>query len=232
VYAGHEDACPGAATGFPYSVDALLEAMLPLSTWGLQYVAASAQHGNPFLYSTLWRVLASQDDTTVTFENPGALTGVPAMPQSLDAGEFIEFRVEGSGANPGDFYITADRPVMPAEWLAGETAYVQMVPVEQFLPRYIFITTAYYADKLTFIRPLDSPVTLDGGAPAAAWIPAGGGHEVLWMPIDIDNTPHVVDSMAGELADPVGILISGNGGACSYAYIGGLNQERINLIPE
>ncbi|MEK6606817.1 MAG: IgGFc-binding protein [Myxococcota bacterium] len=227
VYAGHEDACP---VPLPYSGDAMLEAMLPLVAWGKEFVAAAAPHGRPYYYETLWRILASEDDTTVTIENPAGLPGLPPGPVVLDATQILQFLVTGNAANPGEFFISADKPIQPAQALAGETAYVLAVPVEQFLPDYVFLTTLYYYDeRVTLIRPGGISVTVDGFEPAGTWYAAGGGYEVQQVVVATDTT-HFIESLAGLKGDPVGILVSGNGGSCSFAYIGGLSQERINVL--
>lgn len=229
VYSGSEDACP---EGGAFTSDGILEAMLPLVAWGKNFVGAAAPW-TPSLYTTQWRILASEEDTTIEFENPGSLPGVPAAAITLGATEFTQFTVQGNGSNPGEFFISANKPIQPAQVLAGETAMVLSVPVEQFLPKYVFLTTpGYRNEQLTITRMAGAAVTVDGAGPAMPWYPGSAdGWEVSQITMATDAT-HIVEAVTSGKDGGVGITVSGNGGACSFSYIGGLSQERINIIAD
>jgi hypothetical protein len=101
----------------------------------------------------------------------------------------------------------------------------QMVPVEQFLPRYVFVTgTGYTQNYVQVIRVAGGAevevdgITVDG-------YESFGGYEVSdWL---ISEGAH---SAASE--QPFGIVQVGYTGVTSYAYPGGLALGYINPHPE
>lgn len=241
VFAGNEDAPAGGSGPFAFNQDAMYEIMLPVAAWGTGYVAAAAPiypsgcAGSFGISETvfIWRVLASEDDTTVTFDGDASLN----LPESIDlqlAGEFYEFTVTGTAVNRGHFAINSDvdKPISVSEYItAGPTGQVLMVPVEQFLPRYAFATTEWFNDVLTIIRPSGISVLVDGLSPTGLWTAAGADHEVLSMGICTDGVAHTVNGEDGiDEGQQFGVIISGNGGSCTYAYQGGFAVEFINPI--
>lgn len=237
VFSGHEDAWPG---GYSFNRDYLEEQMMPLEAWGKSYVASAAPlclndcaSSDCVFESTTfrWRVLASVDDTLVSFEADGTLLGVPSADVPLDAGEFLEFSVIGGDLNRGHFVIASDEPILVAQYLdGGPTAMALLAPDEQLLPRYGFATTEWFSDVLTITRPTGTAVEVDGAAPGGAWTAASATHEVISMGICADGVSHTVEGTSGTKGETFGIVVSGNGGVCSYAFLGGLSQERINPI--
>lgn len=139
--------------------DHLEEIMLPLEYWGEEYVGAHApQRGNETYY---WRVYAGEDNVTIETNPPQ-----PGFAVTLDKGEFYQFGTKES------FIFTGDGPFLPVQYLAGQNggagtedpSMYQMVPVEQFLPSYAFVTgenyTKHYAQ---IIRPVGgAEVFVDG----------------------------------------------------------------------
>lgn len=92
-------------TGPACCADHLEQQLPPLATWGSTIVATrSTARGQAPDY---WRVIAGEDDTTVTFDPP------VSVPAQLDRGEWIEFN---AGAN---FVVDADGPVMLVQLLAS-----------------------------------------------------------------------------------------------------------------
>lgn len=235
VFSGHEDAAMRSGS---YN-DHLEEQLHPVVAWGKDFVASPTPIypsgscvglGSAAESSFGWRIVASMDETTVEFVEDGTLVGVPASPIVLDDGEWTEFWVTGGSLNRGNFSISADHPIEVMEFIGtGPTEMVLQAPVEQFLPRYAFPTTPYFADVLTIVRPTGTTVLLDGFAPSGTWTPVTDTHEVMSVGICTDDVAHTVAGGAGFEGEAFAIYISGNGGVCTYAYLGGLSQERINL---
>ena len=223
--------------------DHIEEQIFPLTTWGKRYVASRvpvrAQEG---VEAALWRVLASEPNTTVTITTPpGAVLRVPpgtmGPPYVLSEGEYLEFELAGTRTSPGDAIVEADMPILLVQFIegqectdqpdraGGDPAMVQMVPVEQYMDEYIFLTpNTYDMDYLVVTRQEGVEVLLDG-APlmAASFRPAGEGWEV--------GTFMVLDGVHRVSSDsPFGIVVVGYSPYVSYAYVGGMNLEVINPV--
>ena len=182
---------------------------------------------------TLWQILAQQDNTTVTFSENAQITGLPAT-VTLNARQKAEYLVYGTAANPGDFYATADKPILITQFTVGsflgnsnlgDPDMIQAVPVEQYLSRYvILVPTTWVYDTVTLTRVAGQTVTIDGVPVAAGWVAAdNSGYEVTRAAVT--DGVHVVEG-----AQPFGIIIDGYDQYDSYAYPGGLNQQIINPI--
>ncbi|MEZ4450236.1 MAG: IgGFc-binding protein [Nannocystaceae bacterium] len=176
----------------PYELgfcDHLQEQMFPLDFWGKEYVGAhSPARGGEKHY---WRIFAGEDNVTVTAE--------PAQP-----GTPIQLAKRGSYAdlvfdNGVSVIFKSDKPFLPVQYLAGasdgpgfgDPAMYQMVPTEQFLSRYVFVTGVNY--QLNYAQVIhkkgDAPVMVDGvevtgyydigDYEVADWLIEEGGHEAI-----------------------------------------------------
>ncbi|MFT7578467.1 MAG: hypothetical protein ACI9MR_000125 [Myxococcota bacterium] len=106
VFAGHEAALSDQSC----CADHLEQQMFPVATWGTTYVATKAF---PRLNeSDYWRVVASRDNTQVTFSPAVAET------QVLNRGQFFEVK------STADFVVTATQPVMVSQLLASSSEIV------------------------------------------------------------------------------------------------------------
>ncbi|WP_181198267.1 IgGFc-binding protein [Enhygromyxa salina] len=200
--------------------DHIEEQLLPLEYWGMEYVGAHApQRGNESYY---WRVFSGADAVTVTTDPPQAMT--PAL---LDRGEFIEFSTQES------FIITADGPFMPVQYLEGQNggagtgdpASYQMVPTEQFLPRYVFVTgSGYDLNYVQVTRPQGGADVFVDDVLVEGYESVGAYEVSDWA---ISPGAHVADS-----AEPFGVTQVGYTNVTSYAYPGGLRLEQINPNPQ
>ncbi|MDP6944253.1 MAG: IgGFc-binding protein, partial [Myxococcota bacterium] len=107
VFAGHESALSSTAC----CTDHLEQQLYAVNQWGRRYVAAKSMPRDA--EPDYWRVVASEDQTTVTF------TPIIAAPVTLQKGEFYEL------STTMDFVVDADRPVLVTQLLASSGEVVQ-----------------------------------------------------------------------------------------------------------
>ena len=169
--------------------DHLQEQMIPLKYWGKEYVGA---HSPTRLDEKhYWRVYAGDDNVTVTTEP--AQAGTPIVLSKR--GDFAELEVD-TGTS---FIFKSEKPFLPVQYISGaqtgpgfgDPAMYQMVPVEQFLDRYAFVTGVNY--ELNYAQVIhqkgDAPIVIDGievngyydvGAyEVADWLIEEGAHEAI-----------------------------------------------------
>jgi hypothetical protein len=209
--------CVNVPTGVTFC-DHIEEQMLPLDYWGKKYVGAhSPKRGTEKHY---WRVYGGEDGTDVT-TNPAQ----PGTPLMLNKGQWKELVV----ANNTSFIFDGDKPFLPVQYLegqdggagTGDPAMYQMIPVEQFLSRYAFVTgTGYTTHYAQIIRVAGGADVLVDGAVVGNYYQVGG----------FEVSDHVIQQGAhlAESAQPFGILNIGYTGVTSYAYPGGLKLAVIN----
>lgn len=203
-----------------YYCDHLEEQLLPLEYWGQEYVGAHAPTRGDERYH--WRVFSAADGTTITTDPPQPMT-----PITLDRGRWIEFSTQES------FVITADGPIMPVQYLEGQEggagigdpAAYQMVPTEQFLPRYVFVTgVGYDQNYVQVTRPMGAPDVFVDDVLVEGYEQVGEYEVADWM---IEEGSHVAYS-DGDF----GVTQVGYTEVTSYAYPGGLSLKKINPNPE
>ena len=198
--------------------DHIEEQMLPLDYWGKKYVGApSPKRGSEDHH---WRIFAGDDNVTVTTDPVQ-----PGTPFTLNKGEFKDMVVSTGTA----FIFEGDGPFLPVQYLesqnsgagTGDPSMYQMVPVEQFLNRYAFVTgTSYPLHYAQIIRPLGAAdVSIDDVVVDGYY--TVGDFEVA--DVKISEGAHLA---TGD--DPFGIVGLGYSGATSYAYPGGMRLKVIN----
>lgn len=232
--------------------DPMQEMALPLEYWGTTYVGAPApDRGDEEQH---WRVYAGADDVTIT-------TDPEVVPPIVlaERGEWFEFKVPNQTA----FMFESDRAFMPVQYLqsrrysidpageglpepdtdatdVGDPAMYQMVPVEQFLDRYVVATAVgFELNYAQVIRRVGADEVYLNGDPVPFDYQVGD-YEVANYPVDA-GTYEI------ESGDPFGIVQIGYsiGGMknplclssdpmpecfSSYAFIGGIKAEQI-FIP-
>ena len=209
--------CVNVPTGVTFC-DHVEEQMLPLDYWGKKYVGAhSPKRGSEKHY---WRVYGGEDGTVVT-TNPVQ----PGTPINVNKGQWKEIVIP----NNTSFIFESDKPFLPVQYLSGtndgagtgDPAMYQMIPVEQFLDGYAFVTgtgyTQHYAQVIRLKGGAD--VKIDGVVVAGYY--AVGEYEVA--DVKISEGGHFAESDA-----PFGILNIGYTDVTSYAYPGGLKLAVIN----
>jgi hypothetical protein len=200
--------------------DHVEELMIPLEYWGTQYVGAHAPQRGAEDY--WWRVYSGADAVTIDTTPPQ-----PGFPVTLDRGQYHEFSTQQS------FIATADGPFMPVQYLEGQNggagtgdpASFQMVPTEQYLPRYVFVTgTGYTLNYVQITRPLGGAAVYVDGVLVDGYVPVGAFEVSDWP---ITEGAHVAASET-----PFGVVQVGYTDVTSYAYPGGLALGFINPNPE
>ena len=231
VFGGHSCASiPDENTGF---CDHIEEQIFPLETWGTNYVAARtpAREDEPMA----WRILASKENTTVTFDPPVSIGGQIV----LDTGQWAGFEADG------DFVVEADFPVLLAGYMLGRQAandsgvgdpyMVLMVPTEQYRDDYVvLVDDSYSQDYLKLIRTAGQEVTvqcLGGPVPENRWTQVGNSN---FETAAIDVNPGEAQCQTGtnqaSSEEGFGVIVSGQGTNVSYAYPGGLTLDAINPL--
>jgi hypothetical protein len=222
----------------PGTCDHFEEELMPLTAWGMTFANARMYAGTE---SHLWRFLASEDNTNVSFEYDAGVTGLPPSGTSvvMNQGQYADYIVDGPAmvgfapgpGNIGDYYAFADKPIYVVQFSMDEVHMVTSVPVDQWLPQYLFIAPPFFGDNMTVVRYMTSTVTLDGmPIPAGMWSSAGAGYEAYRTALT-DGSHFITGSAVSEFEGPPEIYISGEDSNCGYCYVGGLNVEQINPVP-
>ncbi len=225
VFGGHEEAIIGERDEEDRlcCADHMEQQMFPVDTWRNEVLAVhSPPRGNE---PDIWRIVASQNGTTITTDPPVAgLNGV-----TLNAGQFAEAEALDS------FVVSASAPVMVVQYLVsqqdaritstkGDPAMILAVPTEQYRNEYVVLTPEDYSeDWLTVVRPAGVRVMMDG-APLADTLfqpVAGGTWQVAY--VSVEPGRHSLDTPGEE---GFGVYGFGYSGAVSYGYPGGLDLAR------
>jgi hypothetical protein len=221
-----------------YACDHLEEQLPGMRFWGKEFVASRMPVRSTVgtAEDVLWQVYASEDDTSVEFNASSGVTGLPPSPSQLNQGDVLEFYVGGTTAEPGDFRVTADRPIGLMQYMIGsenpncgsigDPAMVYVSPTEQFLPRYVVLVPGTWInDALIITRHAGAGVDLDGEPlPDDPFVPvANSGYEVARIPVD--DGIHTLSAGGGTT---LGVIVVGWDQWDSYAYAGGMGMGEIN----
>ena len=214
--------CTNVPTGVT-ACDHLFEVAQPLQSWGSSIPAANLPLR---LNGSIYKILASEDNTTVT--RNGAVVG------TIDAGEFIETaQLTGNQLFEGDkpIYVTQYMTGQSAGNSTGDPAMGNMIPSAQYQSSYTFATppgTQFAQNFVTIIADnadIGAGTILLDGAP----VPAGN-----FTPIPGTNLSAAIEPIAGgthstsSLAAPHGITVEGYNSFDSYIYPGGALFQFIN----
>ncbi|PRQ07163.1 IgGFc-binding protein [Enhygromyxa salina] len=235
VFSGHE--CAWIPFG-EVACDHIEEQLSGVRLWGQNFAAGRVPVRWPQAPETsLWQIVASEDDTTVTITAHQDVTGLPMTPAVLDQGEKLEFFAGGTPQHPGDLLIEADKPIAVANYMTGfgnlpsgnlgDPAMVQLAPFEQFLPRYVvLVPDQWINDVLVVTQPIGAEVTVDGvPIPPDQYLEFGGAWEAARYAV-----PDGVHQLEGT--EPFSVVVVGFDGADSYAYLGGSSTGKINPAPQ
>jgi IgGFc binding protein len=175
------------------SPDMAHEQMPPIVTWSETYVAAAltpqASVGCTSFFgnagASIWRVLASTNGTTVSFEGPAAATlnllppnGVAeplSGPLTLDAGG------AASLIGAGSFTVIASSPVLVTQGLDCEASLSLAIAADAgaLIKNLSFALLPNFDQLLAIVRPMGATVDLDDKPlPDSVFQPAGAALEV------------------------------------------------------
>lgn len=217
--------------------DHLEEQVYGLQTWGNTYVASRfpvRNNGTP--EASYWHLFAAEDGTNVHIDRHPEVTGIPADDFTMTKGQLITMTVGGTEANPGDFVVTADKPIYLMQYMsssantnvpppqAGDPAMAQGVPLAQYRSSYvILIPSNWLNDRIVLTKKTGASVTLDGVPVNQAAFTKVGSSEWEVARVPADDGVHV---LTGDQA--FGVIVIGYDEYDSYAYPGGLDQKQIN----
>jgi hypothetical protein len=226
-----------------YACDHLEEQMPGLRFWGKEFVAARMPVRSTVDTSdkVLWQIYASEPDTVVSLSASAGVQGLPWSQMTFAQGQLVEIGIWGNSAQPGDFFIEADKPIAVMQYMIGSTnencngigdpAMVYNSPTEQFLPRYVVLVPGTWIyDTLVITRHAGAEVLLDGAAiPNGSFVQvAGSGYEVARVPVE--DGIHTLEST--DAGKGLAVLVVGYDSYDSYAYAGGMGMGAINPVVE
>jgi hypothetical protein len=192
------------------------EQMIPLRNWARRYVAAWFPPQNTacdrFLGESgvaLWRILASQDDTRVSFFARPQVIGLPAGGLSLMRGEVAELVVAG------DFLVSADKPVMVGQGMDCEATLSSAIPVDPLLEDSLIALPPNFDHELTLIRKRGAVVTLDGLPVDGVFAPVAEDFEAVRVRFLPCNGP--AGACLHRVRGSFGLTLRGMDVFCSYA---------------
>ncbi|MCP4679488.1 MAG: hypothetical protein GY854_29155 [Deltaproteobacteria bacterium] len=213
--------------------DHLEQQMIPLSKWGMEYIAARSKirSNKQNTENDHYRIIASKDGTVIETEPQ-----IQGFPVTLNRGEVFQVKHASSfaikGSEPimvGQFIAGSDATGLPSEARKrGDPSYALLAPVEQFLKEYVFLAPDKYPfDYVVITHPTNQDIELD-----KAPLSSHGDCEVEEIDADwtvtrceIGDFTHTISS-----AEPVGITVWGYGVNVSYGYTGGMSLETINPV--
>jgi len=231
VFAGHNCVyLPGSYS----ACDHLEEQMMPLETWGKNFIAAyTSPYTGTSSVANMYRVVAAEDGTTVTFS--------PAVRPvaNLSKGQHVEFTATQ------DFSITSNKPIAVTQFMLGQQYFTNattgdpsmtlIVPMEQYRKNYTFTVPSSMTNNfVNIIKPVAQPgknaptIYFDGVAIAESSFTQAIGtsyHGVHRRNISASPFNHTITS-----SQPFGIMVYGHAANTSYMYPGGLDLNIINIV--
>ncbi len=225
----------------------------PLANWGAEYALVPYRPRGVANENVPWRLVGAADGTVLTYDpaRPGG------APMTLAAGEVATFMtdkltvVRSQGLThpfyAGVFMTGAEHNAggSPggAETL-GDPEFVNVVPTEQFLDRYVFFVDYTFPESsLTVVRKRTAngfaPVELECAGELTDFRPLGtaGDYEYAWVQLTEGSAPkkfgskrcgHGRHEMRSD--GPFSVTVWGMGFYASYGYAGGMGIREINQL--
>ena len=240
-----------------YACDVTQQQIPPFSQWGTEYamvpfpsriqsVTGKAREMVP------WELVGAVDGTQLTYEPKKP----PGAPDSLSAGQAVYFMTDQlvtvkSQDSKHPFYVGVHMTgsmyaggAPGGGQVKGDPDFVNIVPSDQFLDRYVFFADYTYPETmLTVVRRRTDkgflPVELECGE-IGGFQPLGssGDYEFAWVKLTEGSLPQKVGN--GECGygrhearsdGPFSITVWGIGIDASYGYAGGMGSRPINDAP-
>ncbi|MBX3203036.1 MAG: IgGFc-binding protein [Labilithrix sp.] len=224
-----------------------------VTQWGSEYALVPYRPRNDFgvrmtkaREAVPWRLVGAADGTKLTYDpiRPGS------APETLEAGEVATFTTSDVTSIRSQ---DAEHPFHATMHMTGQTAvpgalgdpdFVNVVPTEQFLNRYIFFADYTYMDTtLTLVRKRTAtgfkPVTLECAGELTGWEPLdkSGTYEFVWVYLTKRKVP--VDHPGGKCGDgrheahsdgPFSVHVWGMGSYASYGYAAGQGSRSLHDV--
>ncbi|HEY8378957.1 MAG TPA: IgGFc-binding protein, partial [Nannocystis sp.] len=226
----------------------------PIKALGSTYVAVRYKNRTMTNESPPWRLVGAVDGTLLTW-SPAKPSGAP---DTLSLGQVVEFN------DPGPFVVRSqdsEHPFYLAAYMTGGKAYgergdpefVNVVPSEQYLDRYVFFTDPTYSETSLVVvrRKVDgsfADVNLGCAGTLGGWTAIDADHEYTRVDLVTGNFQGVGGCANGrhEISSlyPIGVTVWGWGGPesvdfytrnVSYAYPAGAAIRPLNdvqIIPQ
>jgi hypothetical protein len=228
-----------------YACDSAHQQLLPVKSLGHEYVAARYRNRNAGVTeSPPWTIVGAVDGTTLTYD-PAPPSGAPA---ALASRQMVRFDADApftvkSQDDQHPFYIAGHMTgwMMFGSSMQGDAETVNVVPPEQYLDHYLFLTDPTYANThLVFVRRKAKDgtfkdVTLDCAGVLTGWQPvgSGGSYEVARFDLVTGGAPNGTCTNGVHTAsskEPFGLTVWGWDVAVSYAYPAGMSTLPINTV--
>ncbi|MDB4939346.1 MAG: hypothetical protein JWP87_6318 [Labilithrix sp.] len=231
----------------------------PFSQWGNEYalvpfrpriesVTGMARETVP------WSFVGAADGTVLTYDPAKP----PGAPERLEAGQVVTFMTDAivsvkSQDTKHPFYAAVHMTGSEfgggaAGVTTGDPDFVNVVPSEQFLDRYVFFADYTFPDTtLTVVRRKTAtgflPVELTCGGEISGFAPLGasGEYEYAWVRLTASFMPQKLPGSAGgecgygrheaHSDGPFSVTVWGVGLDASYGYAGGMGSRPINDAP-
>jgi hypothetical protein len=213
----------------------LQEQMIPLEYWGKKYVGPHSPVRNEEKH--YWRVYGGKDGVVVTVESNDP-SYKPQPITLVKRGDYKELEVPHGVS----LIFTATGPILPVQYLAGyiaagetsgDPAMYQMIAVEQWLSRYVFVTGVNYdLNYAQVIRKKGAADVTINGEPVTGWYFINGtGADNQWEVADYQLADgDEARSYVAESADEFNIIVVGYKTALptsAYSYPGGMSLQKI-----
>ncbi len=238
--------------------DVTQQQIAPVSEWGSSYALVPWRpRTGPGVGTTTdretlpWRFVGAANGTKLTYD-PATPGGAP---ETLEAGQVVSFVANDvmtvrSQDDQHPFYagmfMTGGEPIAqkthgPA---IGDPDFVNVVPSEQFLDRYIFYVDHTYPEStLTFVRRKTptgfKPVTLECAGEITDWQPLGrsGEYEFAWVYLTKDGLPQTFAGGAcgygrheARSEGSFAVYVWGTAAYASYGYAGGMGSRPLSDV--
>ncbi len=225
-----------------------------VSQWGSEYALVPFRPRNDLgvgpttaRENVPWRFVGAADGTKLTYD-PARPNGAP---ETLEAGQVVTFMTRELVAVRAQ---DAEHPFHVAMFMTGGTTipakpmgdpeFVNAVPAEQFLDRYIFFADYTYFDTtLTLVRRRTAtgfhPVTLDCAGEVTGWTPLdkSGNYEFAWVVITRDGAPQShpggtcrYGRLEAHSEAPFSLHVWGTSPYSSYGYAGGQGSRPLHDV--
>lgn len=246
--------------------DLMQQQISPLVQWGTEYALVPYSSriegvtGKKARETVPWMFVGAVDGTVLTYEPERP----PGAPYELAAGQVVYFMTDAitvvksqdtkhpfyaavhmsSSSYSGD--VPGSGSPSSGGWKSGDPEFVNVVPSDQFLDRYVFFADYTFPDtSLTIVRRKTAngfmPVELDCAGEVTGFAPLGskGEYEYAWVDLTKgydpqkfpDNRVCGTGRHEAKSAGTFSVTVWGTGLATSYGYAGGAGSRPINDAP-